>query len=316
MRYVVTGAAGFIGSNITRELLKLGYDVCGIDNLSTGYMSNIAWNRDSSLPGKFSFFEEDINTPSLYKLFVGAGVIFHLAALAKVQFSTDFPCESNAANISGTLNVLESARKAGVNRVVFSSSSSVYGGANIFPTPEAATLTPKSNYALQKLAGELYCKNYSTLYGLDTVCLRYHNVFGINSRLGGAYSALIPTLMNAAANGGSITINGDGSIERDYTPASCVVNANILAGLYSGRLNAECFNVALGETYSINCVYDKMCEISGVKIPKIHGPQKKEDPLKSHADITKIKRVLGYNPTVSFDESLASTWVWWRGGCK
>jgi UDP-glucose 4-epimerase len=267
-------------------------------------------------PGRFEFYEQDINDENLYKLFEGVDTVFLLAALAKVQYSTDYPVESNHANIDGTLNVLESARKAGVRRVVFSSSSSVYGGATEFPTPETAPLSPKSNYALQKLCGEQYCRMYGVLYGLDTVCLRYHNVFGIGSRLGGAYSALLPTIMNAAVNGGALTINGDGGIERDYTPVSCVVQANILAATHSGWVGGEAFNVALGETYSINYVYDAVCKLSGRQINKVHGPTKREDPLKSLADITKARIVLGYNPNKTFDSCLSETYLWWAGGCK
>lgn len=315
-KFLLTGVAGFIGSNLALELVKQGYNIIGIDNLSTGYFGNIRSELFKDMPGTFKFIKKDINAEDLYLDFIGVDVVLHLAALAKVQFSTDFPLESNYANITGTLNVLEAARKAKTKRVVFSSSSSVYGGANIFPTPEDAQLMPRSNYALQKFVGEKYCKLYSELYGLDTACLRYHNVIGINSRLGGAYSALMPTLMNAAANGGSIIINGSGSIERDYTPVQNVIQANILAAQYPGRLNGECFNVALGETYSINYVYNKICEMSGVQIPKTHGPQKKEDPIKSLADILKAKEILGYNPVVSLDESLKQTWEWWKNGCK
>jgi nucleoside-diphosphate-sugar epimerase len=174
---------------------------------------------------------------------------------------------------------------------------------------------PRSNYALQKMAGENYCRLYSELYGLDTVCLRYFNVCGINSRLGGAYSALIPVIMNAAVNGGIFQINGDGEIYRDYTPVENVIDAIILATEYVGKLNGECFNVALGQTFSINEVYDKICKLSGKLIPKIHGPERIGDPKKSLANISKIKAVLRYNPIVSFDQSLETTFRWWLSGC-
>jgi UDP-N-acetylglucosamine 4-epimerase len=316
MRVVITGAAGFIASNLAEEMLKQGHDVIGIDNLSTGYVSNVMACRAINT-GMFRFFEEDINSPTLHTLMNGAEVVFHLAALARVQYSTDFPIQSNLANVSGTLNVLEACRKAGVRRLVFSSSSSVYGGQRIaFPTHESESLSPKSNYALQKMIGEEYCKMYSNIYGLDTVCLRYFNVFGMRSRLGGAYSALIPVLMNAAVNNGMVTINGDGSICRDYTPVSCVVQANMLAASYSAKLNGEAFNVGLSETRSINELYDLVCSFSGMDIQKVYGPAKKEDPAKSLADIRKIQRVLGYKPDMQFEYALRSTFEWWKNGCK
>jgi len=316
MKIILTGAAGFIGSNLSYGLVKLGNDVVGVDNLSTGFLENVDRRRFKGLSGKFTFVKKDINDEKLYKIFDGADICLHLAALAKVQFSTDFPILSNRANIDGTLNVLESARKANIKRVVFSSSSSVYGGQNIkFPTQETEQLMPRSNYAFQKMAGENYCRLFSELYGLDTVCLRYFNVCGINSRLGGAYSALIPVIMNAAVNDCLVNINGDGQICRDYTPVENVVQANILAATHSERLNGECFNVALGQTYSINEIYDKVCGLSGKTISKKYGPERSGDPKKSLADISKIKLVLGYNPTTSLNQSLIITYNWWRSGC-
>lgn len=317
MRYVLTGCGGFIGSNLSRYLVTLGHEVIGIDNLSTGFIENVDPERFKGLAGTFRFIKKDINDEDLYETFKEADYCLHLAALAKVQFSTDFPLLANHANIDGTLNVLEASRKAGVKRVVFSSSSSVYGGANIhFPTPETESLYPRSHYAFQKQAGENYCRLYSELYGLDTVCLRYFNVTGINSRLGGAYSALIPVIMNAAVNGGVVNINGDGEIYRDYTPVENVVSAITLAAEHPGRLNGECFNVALGQTFSINEVYNKVCDLAGFKISKTHGPERLGDPKKSLADITKIKAILGYEPLMSFSESLDKTYQWWKGGCK
>lgn len=317
MRYILTGCGGFIGSNLLYELVRRGNYVVGIDDLSTGLAENVNQERFNGLAGTFKFIKKDINDEDLYETFDGADYCLHLAALAKIQFSTDFPILANKANIDGTLNVLEASRKANIRRVVFSSSSSVYGGQNIkFPTPETEQLTPRSNYAFQKMAGENYCRLYSELYGLDTVCLRYFNVCGVNSRLGGAYSALIPVIMNAATNEGTIKINGDGSICRDYTPVENVVDAIILAAQYPNKLNGECFNVALGQTFSINEVYGKICKLSGKVIPKAHGPERIGDPKKSLADISKIKLVLGYNPIVSFDQSLETTFNWWKGGCK
>ena len=316
MKIILTGAAGFVGSNLSKELVKKSHNVVGIDNLSTGLRENCCPARFLNLPGTFRFIEKDITSGDLYKDFDGADVCLHLAARAKVQFSTDFPIESNRANIDGTLNVLEAARKAGLKRVIFSSSSSIYGGTSIkFPTPEDERPMPRSNYALQKLAGEHYCRLFSELYSLDTVCLRYFNICGPGSRLGEAYSALIPVIMNAAVNGGTVNINGDGSIQRDYTPISNVVQANILAAEHPNKLNGECFNIACGQSHTINQVYEKICGLSGKKIPVTYGPARKGDPVKSHADISKARRVLGYEPLVGFEESMETTYNWWESGC-
>ena len=315
MRVLISGCAGFIGTHLTKELLSQGYDVIGVDNLSTGRMENVLSCRAVG-PGRFSFYEYEINQPDLYQLCLGTSIVYHLAALARVSFSIDHPIEANFANIAGTLNVLEAARKAGVSRVVFSSSSSVYGGVASFPTNEDSSLSPKSPYALQKATGETYCRLYSELHGLDTVCLRYYNVCGPGQHTGGAYSTVIPAFMSAASSGGTCVVNGDGSVLRDFTPVENVVQANLLAAQHHSHLNGEAFNVALGETYSIKDVYTKICTLAGFTVPVQYGPPRKGDPAKSHADITKAQQVLGYKPTVSFDQALENTWQWWSNGCK
>lgn len=316
MKYIVTGSNGFIGSNITKELVRRGHSVIGIDNLSTGIRENGCPTRFLNLPGTFRFVEKDINSEDLYKDFEGSDFVLHLAALARVKFSIDHPVKANYANIDGTLNVLEAARVAGIKKVVFSSSSSVYGGVAEFPTNEDAPLSPKSPYALHKACGEGYCKLYSDLHGLDTVCLRYFNVTGVGQRTGGAYSTVIPAFMDKAVNGGTCVINGDGSVARDFCPVENVVSANILAAEHSNKLNGECFNIACGHYHTINQVYEKICELSGKKIPVIYGPPRQGDPQKSHADISKAYRILGYESLVGFEESMKTTFEWWNNGCK
>jgi len=310
-KVLVTGAAGFIGTNLIRELLLKEYYVVGIDNFSTGCIGNILRNRDVG-NGRFEFYEEDVNSCKFYKFCKDVDVIFHLAAIPNVQFSVKYPVKSNYSNVNGTINVLESARKAKVKKVIFSSSSSVYGDIKEFPTKESFVLSPKSPYALQKQMGEQYMKLYSNLYGLDTVCLRYFNVCGPFQKCGGAYSSVIPAFMDKAVNGDIITINGDGSIVRDFCPVENVVNANILAAQYNDWFGGEIFNIACGETHSINDVYNKICELSKKEIPKINGPQKKEDPIKSHADISKAKEILKYTPSIKFEEAMINIWNWWN----
>jgi nucleoside-diphosphate-sugar epimerase len=315
MKVVITGSAGFIASNLTRKLLEQGYDVVGIDDLSTGFRSNLSALRTIG-PGRFRFVERDINEPDLERDFDGAEVCFHLAALPRVSFSIDHPLAANEANVTGTLNVLEAARKAGVRRLVFSSSSSIYGGVAEFPTPETAKPSPKSPYALHKLTGEHYMRLYSDLHGLDTACLRYFNVMGQGQRTGGAYSTVIPAFFEAAIKGGSCRIDGDGNQSRDFCPVENVVQANILAALHLTPLNGQVFNVACGEAHTVNEVYGRICELSGKLLTRVDAPERKGDPRKSLADISKAQNILGYKAEVGFDESLKRTWDWWAGGCK
>lgn len=317
MKVVITGAAGFVGSHLTKECVRQGYDVIGIDNLATGRLENIKKERFFRLPGKFEFKHLDINHIDMYRYLDGADTVFHLAALPRVQFSIDYPLEANKANITGTLSVLEAARIAKVKRVIFSSSSSVYGGAKIFPTAENAEMPmPRSPYALAKLAGEHYCRIYSELHGVDTVSLRYFNLFGENQIPGGPYSTVICAFMDRKFNGGECQINGDGSVSRDFCYVGNVVDANLLAAKSKKIFNGDVFNIACGETYTINNIYEKICDLSGTFLPKRHGPPRKGDPKKSHADITKAQKILGYNPNVKFAEGLEKTYKWWKNGCK
>jgi nucleoside-diphosphate-sugar epimerase len=315
MRVAITGCAGFLGVHLTRHCIESGFDVVGIDNLSTGRNSNVLLCRSCS-PGKFEFHECDINEPRLGSLLSGVDLVMHLAALPRVSFSIDHPIEANHANIDGTLAVLEASRVSGVRRVVFSSSSSVYGGVAEFPTKETAHPHPKSPYALAKLTGEHYMRLYSELHGLDTVSLRYFNLCGPFQHSNSAYSTVIPAFFEAAIKGGSCRIDGDGNQSRDFCPVENVVQANILAALHPMPLNGQVFNVACGETHTVNEVYDRICELSGKLLTRIDAPERKGDPRKSLADVSKAQSVLGYKVEVGFDESLKRTWDWWAGGCK
>jgi nucleoside-diphosphate-sugar epimerase len=317
-KIILTGCAGFIGSNILLELMKTENQILGIDNLSTGLIDNVQQERFVGLPGKFEFVKTDICDENLVRYFEGYDYCLHLAALARVQLSIDLPIETNRVNVGGTLNVLEAARKAGLKKVVFSSSSSIFGGTSQLPTPETATPNPLSPYSLHKLTGEYYCRLFSQLHGLDTVCLRYFNVCGSGQRTGEnvAYATVIPAFMDKAVNGGICVINGNGEISRDFCPVENIVSANVLAMQHPAPLKGEVFSIACGQTTTINQVYDRICELAGFQVPKTHGPPRQGDPAMSMADITKAQEVLGYKVLVGLDESLAKTWEWWKGGCK
>jgi len=317
MKVAITGSAGFIGSNLVEGCLKKGWHVVGIDNFATGHVEMAEPARVMDLPGRYTFFRRDItDTDSLALVFHGCDVVFHLAALPRVSFSIDEPMAADYANAHGTLSVLEAARKAGVGRVVFSCSSSVYGGVAQFPTPETAPASPKSPYALHKQTGAEYCRLYSELHDLDTVSLLYFNIYGKFQRADSAYATVIPAFFHAAMNGEPCRIDGDGEQSRDFAHIDNVVQANILAAEHQGRFSGDRFNIACGETHSVNDCFDTIKSLLHVDLDKEHAPARLGDPRKSHADISKAQRVLGYNPTVKFKEGMALTSAWWLSGCK
>lgn len=317
MKVAITGSAGFIGSNLVEACLKKGWRVIGVDNLSTGHAEMADPARVMELPGQYSFSRLDItDTDSLALVFHGCDVVFHLAALPRVSFSIDQPLDADYANAHGTLSVLEAARVASVGRVVFSCSSSVYGGVAEFPTPETAPASPKSPYALHKQTGAEYCRLYSELHGMDTTSLLYFNVFGPQQRADSAYATVIPAFFHAAMNGLPCRIDGDGGQSRDFAYVDNVVQANILAAEYSGKLTGDRFNIACGETHSVNDCFDQIKSLLKMNLKKEHAPARLGDPRKSHADITKAKEILGYNPTIKFEEGMLLTARWWLSGCK
>lgn len=316
MKVAITGSAGFIGSNLAEACLKKGWEVIGIDNFATGFREMADSSRVGHLPGSYTFKEADIsNTASLKEIVMGCEVIFHLAALPRVSFSIDQPMDANYANIDGTLSVLEAARQAGVKRVVFSCSSSVYGGVAEFPTPETAEPSPKSPYALHKQTGAEYCRLYSELHGLETCSLLYFNVFGPLQRTGGAYSTVIPAFFEAAVQDKSCRVDGDGGQSRDFCFVDNVVQANIKAAEYKGKLEGDRFNIANGDTFSVLDVYENVKKHMGVDLKKHHVEPRLGDPRKSHADISKAKRILGYDPQINFIKGMELTAQWWLAGC-
>ena len=289
MRAIVTGGAGFIGSNLVDNLINDGHDVIIIDNLSTGKKDNIN--------PKAQFHNIDISDMDVRgkcSMFDGVDVVFHTAASARVQPSIDNPIEFNKVNVNGTLNILKACVDYGVNRFVYSSSSSVYGNVEQLPTSENHKLNPMSPYALQKLIGEQYCKLFSELYDLETVCLRYFNVYGERQSTEGAYTLVMGKFAQQMMNGESMTIRGDGNQRRDFTYVGDVVDANIRAGFYEHPMWGEVFNIGNGDNRSVNDIADMM---GGSRI----GVEAVIEPRETLADNTKAKNTLGWKPTVKIE---------------
>lgn len=299
MKYTVTGGAGFIGSNLVDQLINDGHEVVVIDSLVTGKKENIN--------PKAEFIQADINacrqgnhplsayTEKVEKSVAGSDAIFHLAALARVQPSIEDPVTFNDVNVNGTLNMLMIAQKLGIKRFVYSASSSAYGNAKIFPTPETHPTNPLSPYGLQKLIGEQYCKVFSICYGLETVCLRYFNVFGERQSLEGAYCLVMGIFANQKLNGEPMTIVGNGKQRRDFTYVGDVVRANILASQSDKVGYGEVINIGNGDNRSINDLADL---IGGPRL----NIESRLEPKQTLADNSKAKDLLGWSPTVTLEE--------------
>lgn len=304
MKVVVTGGCGFIGSNIAEELIKKHYVVV-IDDLSTGRIENIQSLQDKE---NFEFVRGNITDLDLLKqIFEDVDCIFHQAAIPSVQRSVENPLDTNEANIKGTLNVLIAARDCGVKKVVYASSSSVYGDTPELPKKENMKPNPQSPYAVSKLTGEYYCKVFSEIYGIKTVCLRYFNVYGPNQDPSSEYAAVIPRFINRVLNNQPPIIFGDGNQTRDFTFVKDVVKANILAM----EKNVEgVFNIAYGQQISINELANKIMEIVGVKLNPVYDKPRPGDIRNSLADISLAKQKLGYMPEYSLEKGLEVTIRW------
>ena len=289
-KVVVTGGAGFIGSNLVDKLIDSGVDVIVIDDLSTGNKDNI---NPKATFYKMSLLDIDEN---LFKE-KNIDVVFHLAALARVQPSIEDPISFNKINVDGTLKLLFACHKANVKRVVYSASSACYGDATIFPTPETHSTNPLSPYGLQKYIGEQYCKMFSEVYGLDTVSLRYFNIYGERMTLEGAYCLVMGVFAKRLLDGKSLPITNDGEQRRDFTYVQDVVDANILAATHNDSLNGESFNIGNGNNYSVNEVADML---GG---EKTYG-EKRLEPYETLADNFKAKTILGWYPKGDL-----STWI-------
>jgi UDP-glucose 4-epimerase len=288
---VVTGGAGFIGSHLATALLAENYAVIVIDNLVGGEREKV--------PSGATFFEQDINnTEALAKIMAGADVVFHLAAVPSVPYSIDHPIETNTANISGTLSVLQAAKDAGVKRVVYSASSSAYGDQKIMPVVETMSAQPKSPYGLQKYVGELYCKLWSELYGLETVSLRYFNAYGPGAKTEGAYAPVISKFLHQRAFGKPMTITGDGTQTRAFTHVRDVVRANMLAARSEKVGKGEVLNIGVGNNVSILHI----AELIGGPIEWIPA---RLEPHDSCADYSRAQELIGWEPTVSIEDGIA-----------
>jgi len=301
---LVTGGAGFIGSNLTEELLKRGHLVRVLDDFSTGKRENLIFNKGYP---SLEIVEGDIRDLSTcQKAVQGMEYVFHQGALPSVQRSVEDPETSNAVNVGGTLNILLAAREKGVKRVMYASSSSIYGDTPTLPKHEEMPPNPLSPYALQKHVGEHYCRLFYQLYGLETISLRYFNIFGPKQDPNSLYSAVIPKFIDALLQGRAPIIFGDGEQSRDFTYIENVVQANLLA-MSAEHLHGEAINIACGKRISLNQLLDILKEILGSKQPPIYQEPRKGDVKHSLADIRKGKEVINYEPKVGIETGLKKT---------
>jgi nucleoside-diphosphate-sugar epimerase len=304
--YLVTGGAGFIGSHLAEELARRGERVRVCDNLITGKRQNLA-----HVPS-VEFLEGDLADVDVARRAMhGIDYVLHQAAIPSVPRSVQDPITSNRANIDASLNVLVAARDAGVKRVVYAGSSSAYGNTPTLPKVETMATAPLSPYALQKLVAEQYCQMFTSLYGLETVTIRYFNVFGPRQDPSSPYSGVISLFISALCDARQPTIYGDGEHTRDFTYVANVVDG-VLRACTAERASGEVINVATGGRISLNTLFKTIRELVGAKIEPIYADPRPGDVKDSQADIAKARRILGYQPTVSFEDGLAKTVAWYR----
>ena len=307
IKSLVTGGAGFIGSHLVDRLLKLGHEVIVIDDFSSGKKENLEHHKNNS---NLKIFAKNICDKNIEDLFKNVLVVFHVAAIPRVQFSIEFPEKTNEANVTGILNVLELAKKAGVKRFVYSASSSAYGNQEKLLLIESMNPNPMSPYALQKLVGEYYCKLYNLLFGIETISLRYFNVYGSRQDPSGGYACLIPKSINLALQEKSPEIYGDGEQTRDFTYVKDVVEANILAATTNNEKSfGEIFNVGNNNNLSVNQVVKIIIGDRNIK-PKYKPPV--VEPKNTLADISKIKNFLGWTPKFNFEEGVKEKIDWFK----
>jgi UDP-glucose 4-epimerase len=305
---LVTGAAGFIGSSLVRELCAQGHEVRGIDNLSTGRIENLSDTR-----GRITFRQGDVRDAGLMnKLCEGVDVIFHEAALPSVPKSVIDPVSSHEANINGTLSVLMAARDASVKRVLYAASSSAYGESLTLPKHESMPTSPISPYAVQKLTGELYMQSFARVYGIETVCLRYFNVFGPGQAANSPYSGVLAKFITVMLAGISPVIYGNGSQSRDFTFIDNVVKANLqAASAPAGDVSGNVYNVACGQRYSLLETYYLVADLIGFRKQPLFAAPRNGDIQHSLADISRAVQDFAYMPQVGFKEGLRRTIDWY-----
>ncbi len=305
--YVVTGGAGFIGSHLAERLLHDGHRVRVVDNFATGKRQNL-----DALRGDLEVYDADItDREALVGPFAGADYIFHEAALPSVARSVEDPLDTNAVNVTGTLNVLVTARDSGVKRVIYAASSSAYGDVEGSYKDETMQPRPLSPYGVSKLAAEYYCQAFTAVYGLETVALRYFNVFGPRQDETSQYSAVIPLFMSLMLRGQPPLINGDGRQSRDFTYIDNVVHGNLLAAR-APKASGRVMNVATGGRIDLLNLVARLNKLLGTSIEPVFGPERSGDIKHSRASIELAGELLGYEPVVSFEEGLARTLAWYR----
>jgi nucleoside-diphosphate-sugar epimerase len=312
MRYLVTGGAGFIGSNLAEALLKQGARVRVFDNFLTGRRENLAGFAEE-YGDAFELVEGDLRDLDAVRGAVsGSDYVLHQGALPSVPRSVADPVLTNAINVDGTLNVLVAARDAGVRRVVFAASSSAYGDTPELPKRESMTPNPRSPYAAQKLAGEHYLRIFHSVYGLETVALRYFNVFGPRQDPKSTYAAVIPSFVTSVLSGTPPVVHGDGGQTRDFTFIDNVVHANLAACEASAEACGKVFNIACGDRVSLLDILEAVYVLAGKRVEPRFEPPRAGDVRDSLADISLARRLLGYEPKVRFAEGLARAMAYYR----
>jgi len=308
MKYVVTGGGGFIGSALVRGLLEdSSGEVVVLDNFLTGREENLA-----DVKGSFQLHRVDIRDyDAIAPLVRGADVVFHEAAIPSVPRSIEDPVPSHEVNIDGTFQVLRAAANGGVGRLVYAASSSAYGDSDVLPKVETMQARPKSPYAVQKLTGEYYASTFSACYGLETVALRYFNVYGPRQDPSSPYSGVLSRFMTAILERRPPTIFGDGEQSRDFTYVEDVVRLNLLAARTKG-IAGKMYNGGNGGRITLNQAWSALQKIEGVEIAALYGPPRSGDVLHSQADTTRAHAELGYTPRFSFEDGLRQTLAWFR----
>ena len=309
-RFLITGGAGFIGSNLCETLLSMGHRVRVLDDLSTGYAKNIAAFRNDP---KFEFVEGDIRDPATCDCVCqGVGYVLHHAAAVSVPESIEKPVDYTMTNVMGTVNMMEAAAQNHVKKFVYASSSAVYGDDETMPKREEIVGRRLSTYAVTKYAAEEYARQYTMHYGLDCYGMRYFNVYGRRQDPNGAYAAVIPKFIECLLHDEPPTIHGDGEQSRDFVYVEDAVQANLLACAASHEMAGEAYNVASGKRSSLNAVYAVIRDLLGKNIKPLFDPARKGDIRHSGADISKIQKNLGYAPAYPFEKGIKEAIRWYR----
>lgn len=307
-RVLITGVAGFIGSSLARALLAEGAEVRGVDNLSTGSMGNL-----EEIAGKMEFRKADVqDAGAMAEACAGVDYVFHEAAIPSVPKSVEDPVGTNGPNLTGTLTVLEAARKAGVKRVLYAASSAAYGDDPEQPKKETMLPAPISPYAVQKVAGEHYLASYTRVYGLETVSLRYFNIFGPRQDPTSQYSGVLARFISQMLAGQTPTIFGDGSTSRDFVYIDNVVSANLMAAKAGSQVAGKVFNVATGKRTTLLEAYEEIKRITGYTGTIRHAPEREGDIKHSLADIRLAQETFGYKVVAEFAQGLEQTIAWYK----